>query len=449
MVRREENESATAFQPKLTVATRIARRPGSVPADLGNPQIPGSKSHAQRAMCLAAFLPGSWVLRGTPRNDDVTTLANALRAVGAGVNDHIGRMVITAADSANLARLDFGANGTALRILSVLLPMLGRSAQLDGAAELTRRPMDAALDFLSRYGAAVEADSWPWSVGGELVDWPLELHVNAQVTSQVASGVLLGAALQVAGWDRAEVAKSRSVYVHRPVSKGYLDVTARVLRDFGFDVTRQHKSDGVLYQIHGWQRPAEVWDREVEIPPDPSSLCFPLALAQMHAIPWQPPVRGDTDPHPDWDFRLYLAKLGAAKDGDALDVVGVRDHPDCFPALAVLAATRQGQTRFGGIRTLRSKESDRIHAMAAGLAAAGAETQEHEDGITVKGPVQRHGPMRRLPTTHDHRVVMALALLGTVLEEGVCLENEAAVAKSWPGYFEWLGRVATVEPVAD
>ena len=33
-----------------------------------------------------------------------------------------------------------------------MLPMLGRSAQLNGAAELIRRPMDAALDFLSRYG---------------------------------------------------------------------------------------------------------------------------------------------------------------------------------------------------------------------------------------------------------------------------------------------------------
>jgi len=398
-------------------------------------------------MCLAAFLPGRWVLRGAPLNDDVNTLAAALRCVGAGIQVRPDRMVVTQVDSADLARLDLDANGTALRILSVLLPMLGRSAQLNGAPELTRRPMDAALDFLSRYGAAVESESWPWSVGGELVEWPLELHVNAQVTSQVASGVLLGAALRVAGWGRS--AQPRSVYVHQPVSKGYVDVTARVLHDFGFDLTRQHKSDGVLYQIHEWQRPDELEDQEVEIPPDPSSLCFPLALARMHGVVWQPPVGGDTDPHPDWDFGLYLEKLRAAKDDDEVDMVGVRDHPDCFPALAVLAAARQGRTRFAGIPALRSKESDRIHAMAAGLAAAGVEVDEMQDGMTVTGPIPHRGPTRKIPTTRDHRVVMALALLGTVLEDGVVLQNETAVAKSWPGYFDWLRRVAHVESVPD
>ncbi len=415
-----------------------------MPADLGNPQIPGSKSHAQRAMCLAAFLPGRWVLRGAPANDDVSTLAAALEAVGAGIEERPDRMVVTTVDSWDAVRLDLGANGTALRILSVLLPMLGRSVQLTGGPGLIRRPMDAALDFLQRCGAALEAESWPWSVGGELVRWPLELHVNAQTTSQVASGVMLGAALRVAGWDRS--AQPRSVYVHQPVSKGYLDVTARVLQDFGFEVTRQHKADGVLYQVHGWRRPEELWDQEVEIPPDPSSLCFPMALAQMHGVPWQPPVHGDTDPHPDWDFDLYLRKLRAAKDGQVVEMVGLRDHPDCFPALAVLAAMRRGETRFGGMRTLRAKESDRVRAMAAGLGAAGLLTDEVEDGITIHGPIQHQAQAPRIPTTEDHRVVMALALLGTVVDGGIVLQNEACVAKSWPGYFDWLGRVANVAP---
>lgn len=396
-------------------------------------------------MCLGAFLPGRWVLRGAPHNDDVTVLARALEAVGAGIEAHPGRMVVRAVDTAPMARLDLGQNGTALRILTVLLPMLGRSAQLAGDPELIRRPLDAALDFLSRYGAAVEAETWPISVGGELVEWPAELHVNAQVTSQVASGVMLGAGLRVAGWGRSS--QPRSVYVHRPVSKGYLDVTARVLHDFGFDVTRQHKTDGVLYQVHEWQQPEEVWDQEVQIPPDPSSLCFPLALAQMHGVGWRSPVRGDTDPHPDWDFDLYLKKLAAADDGEEVDMVSVQDHPDCFPALAALAATRNGTTRFAGIRTLRAKESDRIQAMAAGLRAAGARTEETEDGLVVTGPIQDGGATRSIPTTRDHRVVMALGLLGTVLEKGIVLQNEAAVAKSWPGYFDWLGRVADVRPV--
>ena len=39
---------------------------------------------------------------------------------------------------------------------------------------------------------------------------------------------------------------------------------------------------------------------------------------------------------------------------------------------------------------------------------------------------------------------MALALLGTRLPSGVELSNPMAIEKSWPGYFEWLGRVCQV-----
>ena len=49
-----------------------------------------------------------------------------------------------------------------------------------------------------------------------------------------------------------------------------------------------------------------------------------------------------------------------------------------------------------------------------------------------------------LPAPADHRIVMSLALLGTVLPGGVVLEHAEAAAKSWPGFFEWLGRVADV-----
>ena len=162
-----------------------------MPRDLGMPQIPGSKSHAQRAMCLAAFLPGRWTLRGAPANDDVAVLAAALAQMGAAVEQRPGRLVFDGRPGPDLARLDLGANGTAMRFLSVVLPMLGYSAELCGTEGLQARPMDAALDFLSRYDAAVE-EGWPLRVGGDMVKWPEELHVNAEITSQVASGVLLG-----------------------------------------------------------------------------------------------------------------------------------------------------------------------------------------------------------------------------------------------------------------
>ena len=47
---------------------------------------------------------------------------------------------------------------------------------------------------------------------------------------------------------------------------------------------------------------------------------------------------------------------------------------DEYPVLAVLAAFAQGETRMRGLAELRVKESDRLAATAAGLAACGVET---------------------------------------------------------------------------
>jgi 3-phosphoshikimate 1-carboxyvinyltransferase len=98
------------------------------------------------------------------------------------------------------------------------------------------------------------------------------------------------------------------------------------------------------------------------------------------------------------------------------------------------------------VPALRYKESDRIAALARALSAAGARCRELADGLLVDGPLRAPGggPLH-LPAPADHRVVMALAILGTLHPGGVVVDHPGAVAKSWPGYFEWLGRVARVE----
>jgi 3-phosphoshikimate 1-carboxyvinyltransferase len=120
-------------------------------------------------------------------------------------------------------------------------------------------------------------------------------------------------------------------------------------------------------------------------------------------------------------------------------------RPDCVPALAALAATRPVETRIERVVALRGKESDRIVALAKALGALGVRCEELADGLVVRGPLPAREGTARCPVPDDHRVVMALALLGTILPDGIELEHGEAVAKSWPAFFEWLGKVAVVE----
>ncbi len=62
---------------------------------------------------------------------------------------------------------------------------------------------------------------------------------------------------------------------------------------------------------------------------------------------------------------------------------------DEYPILAVAAAFASGTTRMRGLHELRVKESDRLAAVAAGLAAAGVAHAIEGDDLLVRGTAVR------------------------------------------------------------
>ena len=58
---------------------------------------------------------------------------------------------------------------------------------------------------------------------------------------------------------------------------------------------------------------------------------------------------------------------------------------DEYPILAVAAAFAEGETRMRGLHELRVKESDRLAAVAAGLAACGVDQPIEGDDLIVRG----------------------------------------------------------------
>ena len=76
---------------------------------------------------------------------------------------------------------------------------------------------------------------------------------------------------------------------------------------------------------------------------------------------------------------------------------------DEYPILAVAAAFASGTTRMRGLHELRVKESDRLAAVAAGLAAAGVAHAIEGDDLVVEGGSPRGGGTRRDPHGSPHR----------------------------------------------
>lgn len=410
--------------------------PGGVPVDVGFAaacdlvQLPPSKSHAQRMLLLAALLPGVHDIHGIDTGLDVQATLRAVRALGAGADEDGDRVRIRglgAAAGSLRGAIHCGENGTLLRTIGTIVPALGGSVVLDAAPGLRRRPVEPLLTAWQAMGIQ-HAGDWPLTTRAPGALPLLPQRTDARVTTQVATGLLLAIALRGGG----------TLVVESPGSRDYLLVTTAVLRAFGFAVDLREAGADLTFAISG----SAAVRRALQVPRDPSARAFVAALACMHGHP-VPAALADMGAceHPDAGIDADLARLSVPGE---VTLAGLAARPDSVPALACAAACRSGTTHLPGLAVLRVKESDRLEQLARGLTACGARCNIVDQGLSIAGPLQPASGPVTVECAPDHRIVMALALMGTVLPEGIRMPHPHCVAKSWPTFWAWLSRVAHV-----
>lgn len=122
------------------------------------------------------------------------------------------------------------------------------------------------------------------------------------------------------------------------------------------------------------------------------------------------------------------------------------DMPDAAVTLAVVAAFAEGTSIIRGVRTLRVKETDRIAALQAELAKIGVTVEDNingdDDVMSVTPPeggvdVSQDAPEVRFDTYDDHRMAMALALVG-LRRPNVFINDPGCVKKTYVPYYNHL-----------
>jgi len=108
--------------------------------------------------------------------------------------------------------------------------------------------------------------------------------------------------------------------------------------------------------------------------------------------------------------------------------------------VAVVALFADTPTRITGVGFIRGKESDRLGDLAHELGAMGGAVDETDDGLVVH-PSRERLRGARLATHHDHRLAMAFAVAGTVVD-GIEIADPEVVSKSWPAYWQMLDGLA-------
>ena len=138
----------------------------------------------------------------------------------------------------------------------------------------------------------------------------------------------------------------------------------------------------------------------------------------------------------------------SALTGIAVDPTLAPSMIDEFPILFLAAALAKGRTTTTGLEELRVKESDRLAAMTAALAAVGARVTETADGLVIDGsdgePLAGSGSAP-IATHLDHRIAMTMAIAGLVSRAGVAVDDTRPIATSFPTFEAILGSLGVVD----
>lgn len=406
-------------------------RPGRIQ---GTVRAPASKSHTHRAFILAA-LSGNGSIRNALQSDDTQATLDVLQGLGMLVTQLPHETRVGGTWRAPRGTLSARASGTTLRLMTGVASTQAFATTLDAEPQLRRRPMGPLLEALKALGVETRSDAGtaPVSVRGPLHGGDASLPGN--VSSQFTSALLLAAPLASAE-TRLRIEGPR-------VSEPYVEITLHQLREHGVRVDAT--ADG--YRIPPDQR---IRQRPYEVPGDYSSAAFLLAAAAVTRGRVTVTGLSESDPQGDRAILEHLQAFGASVEPErgAVTVEGAPLHaaridvgacPDLFPVLCAVAAVASGRSVLHGAPHLRSKESDRIRAMAANLSAAGVRTQERSDGIEIEGGIPKG---ITIDGAGDHRIGMAMAVLALAATGASTVPDTTIFDKSYPKFLNDLSSIA-------
>ena len=321
--------------------------------------------------------------------------------------------VLTTAQPGVLPHLDCGESGSTLRFLIPVALAVAGGGRFTGRGRLMNRPQQPYFDLFDEKNIRYELADGVLTVEGQLTPGVYALPGN--VSSQFVTGLLYALPL---------LPGDSEIRMTTPLeSRGYVDMTLDVLAQFGIRVENRNYETFLVPGNQVYQ------GRDITLESDWSQAGFwyaALALGSsleingLNAFSTQ----GDMVVVPHY---LRLTQSGHLE-------IDISDCPDLLPPLAVMAAVRQGTTRFTNAARLRLKESDRLTTTAALVNALGGQAEELPEELIIHGQEALSGGT--VDGANDHRIVMAAAVAATACSAPVTILGAEAVNKSYPGFWD-------------
>jgi 3-phosphoshikimate 1-carboxyvinyltransferase len=401
----------------------------------GHIKIPPSKSMMQRACALALLNNGTTKIYNFGKSDDELTAIELVKKSG-GIVSYFQEYIQIESNGQPIFEetINFNESGLSLRMFVPIIAAFSNKVRITGHGTLLKRSMGdfetifnhLGIDFKSNLGML------PFQINGSLV--PTDIEIEGSGSSQYLTGLLFSFAKCCK--------KATQIKVNNLVSKAYIDLSLKMLKDFGYDVSHEG------YEIFTIQ-PIQLIERhhEIIIEGDWSSAsCLIAGAAVAGNISFEGLVfetkQADVAilealklANANFNIQKNILTVDSSKKLNSFEM-DASGCPDLFPALVVLALFADGDSFISGVNRLLNKESNRTDSILKEFSKIGAL-------ISVDGDIMKITGGRKINSADvwshlDHRIAMSLAVAALSASGSVKINDAHVVNKSFPDFFNVL-----------
>ncbi len=417
---------------------------------------PASKSSMQRACAAALVSKGSSIIHNPGISNDDKAALDIIKNLGATATFNEDFLIIESngvnpknypSGDDGVPSINCGESGLSIRMFTPIVSLSNQRIAINGSGSLTTRPMDFFDEILPQLGVNVQSNNGrlPLSVQGPFI--PKDIEIDGSLSSQFLTGLLMAYAA-------SDGAGTATIKVNNLKSKPYINLTLKVMKDFGLLVPENNNYEEFIFNYSSTSN-TPLGDSggniTYTVEGDWSGASFLLVAG---AIAGSITVQGLDVNSTQADKKI----LEALKDAGAImsiqyeaieistPLLGLNafqfdatDCPDLYPPLVALAAYCKGTTVIEGVGRLAHKESNRALTLQEEFGKMGIEITLQDDLMLVKGTAQLHG--NKVHSHHDHRIAMACAVAGLKADGNTIIEEADAINKSYPNFYEHLQKL--------
>jgi 3-phosphoshikimate 1-carboxyvinyltransferase len=417
----------------------------------GTVQAPASKSSMQRACAAALVLGAKSIIKNPGHSNDDQAALGILSALGCHLTSGTKEITIESSDSFLKSgressgvplSVSCGESGLGVRMFTPILAMSDHEIIINGEGSLLSRPVDFFDAVLPQLGVNISSTNGklPLKISGPLC--PKDITIDGSLSSQFLTGLLFAFA--------SSAISPVSIRVKNLKSRPYIDLTLKVMGEFGLPVPKHRDYEEFLFCTH-LPSNTKALPVSYQVESDWSGAAFLLVAG---AIAGDVEVKGldlnstqgdkrimealqecgaDMSIHED---EIVIRGSGKERSGFNFDAT---DCPDLFPPLVALAACSMGDSIIRGTKRLIHKESNRALTLQQEFRKMNVDIVLRDDEMIVKGNGRLQGA--QVYSHHDHRIAMACAVAGLNAEGETEIGGAEAINKSYPDFFDHLKKL--------